>query len=99
MVYKVVLSDNRVIAVKYLNESSKKQGEVELQAELSTLRRLNHMSLIAIWGYCAESKHNLQVYEYMENGLLAQNLHSNKLVWDKKFDIGIRHCNRACIFT
>ncbi|KVI06709.1 Apple-like protein [Cynara cardunculus var. scolymus] len=50
---------------------------------------LNHMNLIEMWGYCAERKHSLLVYEYMENGSLAQNLHSNKLDWGKRFDIAV----------
>ncbi|MFS7972828.1 putative protein kinase RLK-Pelle-SD-2b family [Helianthus anomalus] len=47
------------------------------------------MNLIDIWGYCAERKHKLLVYEYMENGSLAQNLHSSKLDWGKRFDIAV----------
>ncbi|KAI3785444.1 hypothetical protein L1987_44562 [Smallanthus sonchifolius] len=83
IVYKGEFSNNRVAAVKLLKEFSNNQGEAELLAEISTLGRLNHMNLIDIWGYCSERKHKLLVYEYMENGSLAQNLHFNKLDWGR----------------
>ncbi|KAI3785443.1 hypothetical protein L1987_44561 [Smallanthus sonchifolius] len=89
IVYKGEFSNNRVAAIKLLKEYSNKQGEAELLAEISTLGRLNHMNLIDIWGYCSERKHKLLVYEYMENGSLAQNLHSSKLDWSKRFDIAV----------
>ncbi|KAK1436606.1 hypothetical protein QVD17_02388 [Tagetes erecta] len=89
VVYKGTLSDNRVAAIKCLKESDSNQGEAEFLAEVSTLGRLNHMNLINIWGYCAEGKHKMLVYEYMENGSLAENLHANKLDWDKRFEVAV----------
>ena len=41
IVYKAILSDSRVAAVKRLNEASC-QGEAEFLAEISTIGRLNH---------------------------------------------------------
>ncbi|KAB2619440.1 receptor protein kinase ZmPK1 [Pyrus ussuriensis x Pyrus communis] len=86
-VYKGVLDDERIAAVKLLNEAI--QGEAEFLAEVSTLGRLNHMHLIEMWGYCSEGKHKLLVYEYMEHGSLAQNLSSNVLDWEKRFEIAV----------
>ncbi|KAK1433439.1 hypothetical protein QVD17_10349 [Tagetes erecta] len=103
IVYKGEFSDNRVAAVKLLKEYSNKEGEAELLAEISTLGRLNHMNLIDIWGYCAERKHKLLVYEYLENGSLAQNLHSSKLDWGKRFNIalgtakGLAYLHEECL--
>ncbi|KAH1054656.1 hypothetical protein AAZX31_08G344800 [Glycine max] len=85
VVYKGILSDQRHAAIKRLNEA--KQGEGEFLAEVSIIGRLNHMNLIEMWGYCAEGKHRLLVYEYMENGSLAQNLSSNTLDWSKRYNI------------
>ncbi|OWM70840.1 hypothetical protein CDL15_Pgr014513 [Punica granatum] len=65
-VYRGVLPDNRVAAVKLLNEAI--TGEADFLAEVSTIGKLNHMNLIEMWGYCAEGKHRLLVYEYMEHG-------------------------------
>jgi hypothetical protein len=86
-VYKGVLPDQRVCAIKRLNEAN--QGEAEFLAEVNTIGRLNHMNLIDIWGYCVEGKHRLLVYEYMEHGSLAENLTSNALDWEKRFEIAV----------
>ncbi|KAM3710320.1 hypothetical protein ACJW31_01G020300 [Castanea mollissima] len=85
IVYKGVLSDNRVAAIKRLHEAN--QGEDEFLAEVSIIGRINHMNLIEMWGYCAEGKHRILVYEYMEHGSLAQNLSFKALDWEKRFKI------------
>ncbi|KAL4272780.1 hypothetical protein GQ457_13G020410 [Hibiscus cannabinus] len=88
-VYKGMLSDGRVIAVKRLNDSN--QGEAEFLAEVNIIGKLNHMNLIEMWGFCADKKHRLLVYEYMEHGSLADVLSStsNELDWQKKYDIAL----------
>ncbi|KAL4578446.1 hypothetical protein LXL04_014569 [Taraxacum kok-saghyz] len=103
VVYKGVLNDNRIVAIKRLNESSNKQGEAELLAEVTTLGKLNHMNLIEMWGYCAEGKHRLLVYEFMDNGSLAMNLNSSTLNWDQRFEIalgtakGLAYLHEECL--
>ncbi|KAF7141959.1 hypothetical protein RHSIM_Rhsim06G0055600 [Rhododendron simsii] len=87
VVYKGVLSNHRVAAIKRLNETN--HGEAEFLAEVSTIRRVNHMNLIELWGYCLEGNHRLLVYEYMERGSLAENLISGTLNWEKRFDIAV----------
>ncbi|XP_058221132.1 putative receptor protein kinase ZmPK1 [Rhododendron vialii] len=87
IVYKGVLSDRRVAAIKRLNEAN--QGEAEFLAEVSIIGRVNHMNLIEIWGYCVEGNHRLLVYEYMECGSLGENLISGTLDWEMRFDIAI----------
>ncbi|GAU29629.1 hypothetical protein TSUD_164790 [Trifolium subterraneum] len=89
VVYRATLSDQRHAAVKRLYEA--KQGEREFLAEVSIIGRLNHMNLIEMWGYCVEGKHKLLVYEYMENGSLAETLSSktNILDWSKRYDIAL----------
>ncbi|PON84705.1 Tyrosine-protein kinase [Trema orientale] len=57
VVYKGILSNSRVAAVKRLSETC--QGEAEFLAEVNTIARLNHMNLIEMWEYCAEGKHRL----------------------------------------
>ncbi|OWM80680.1 hypothetical protein CDL15_Pgr006710 [Punica granatum] len=64
-------------------------GEEEFLAEVSTIGKLNHMNLIELWGYCAEGKHRLLVYEYMEHGSLAENLSKGTLDWGKRFAIAV----------
>ncbi|CAJ1948202.1 unnamed protein product [Sphenostylis stenocarpa] len=89
-VYKGVLSDNRVVAIKRLHDVAN-QGESEFLAEVSIIGRLNHMNLIGMLGFCAEGKYRLLVYEYMENGSLAQNLSSNSNVldWTTRYNIAV----------
>ncbi|KAK9080160.1 hypothetical protein SSX86_001835 [Deinandra increscens subsp. villosa] len=88
IVYKGVLPDDRVVAIKRLHDAF--QGEAEFLAEMSTIGRINHRNLIETYGYCVEGKHRILVYEYMENGSLAENLlGANQLDWRKRFEIAI----------
>ncbi|KAL9315468.1 hypothetical protein ACSQ67_016469 [Phaseolus vulgaris] len=70
VVYKGILSDQRHAAIKRLYNA--KQGEGEFLAEVGIIGKLNHMNLIEMWGYCAEGKHRLLVYEYMENASVQE---------------------------
>ncbi|CAI8596952.1 unnamed protein product [Vicia faba] len=102
-VYRAVLSDNRVAAIKRLHEANNGESESEFLAEVSIIGRLNHMNLIGMWGYCAEGKHRLLVYEYMEKGSLAHNLSSNELDWGKRYNIamgtakGLAYLHEECL--
>lgn len=87
IVYKGVLSDSRVVAIKRLREAL--QGEAEFLAEVNTIGRVHHMNLIEMWGYCAEGKHRLLVYEYLEHGSLKENLSKNVLDWKMRYEIGL----------
>ncbi|KAL5559097.1 hypothetical protein UlMin_035308 [Ulmus minor] len=87
IVYKGMLSDGRVAAIKRLREAN--QGEAEFLAEVNIIGRVNHMNLIEMWGYCAEGKHRLLVYEYLEHGSLKQGLSTSFLDWKKRFEIAI----------
>ncbi|KAM7278263.1 hypothetical protein ACFE04_005397 [Oxalis oulophora] len=78
IVYKGILPDNRVAAIKRLYESGQEEVS-DLVAEISTIGNLNHMNLIEMWGYCAERNQKLLVYEYLEHGSIAANLISNSL--------------------
>ncbi|KAB1220307.1 putative receptor protein kinase ZmPK1 [Morella rubra] len=101
VVYKGLLSDQRVAAIKRLNEAD--HGEAEFLAEVSVIGRLNHMNLIEMWGYCAEGRHKLLVYQYMERGSLADNLSSGTLDWEKRFEIalgaakGLAYLHEECL--
>ncbi|XWS24180.1 hypothetical protein CRYUN_Cryun28dG0078700 [Craigia yunnanensis] len=87
IVYKATLSDGRVAAIKRLVDAN--QGEAEFLAEVNTIGKLNHMNLIEMWGYCAEGKHRLLVYEYMEHGSLAESLSFKELDWKKRLEIAV----------
>ncbi|KAF8024230.1 hypothetical protein BT93_F1434 [Corymbia citriodora subsp. variegata] len=87
IVYKALLLDDRVAAVKVLSNAT--TGEADFLAEASTIGRVNHMNLIGMWGFCAEGKHRLLVTEFMEHGSLAHNLSSPELHWKRRFDIAV----------
>ncbi|KAF5764834.1 putative protein kinase RLK-Pelle-SD-2b family [Helianthus annuus] len=101
IVYKGILPDNRVVAIKRLHDAT--QGEAEFLAEMSTIGRINHRNLIETYGYCAEGKHRILVYEYMENGSLAGKLGGNQLEWKNMFEIasgiakGLAYLHEECL--
>lgn len=88
IVYKGMLLDNRVAAIKRFKEENF-QGEAEFLAEISIIERLNHINLIETWGYCVKGKQRILVSEYLDNGSLADNLSSNTLDWEKKYNIAV----------
>ncbi|KAK9095813.1 hypothetical protein Sjap_021310 [Stephania japonica] len=100
-VYKGVLPDGRVAAIKRLNDAMHNEGE--FLAEVSTIGKINHMNLMEMWGFCSERKHRLLVYEYMECGSLAENLSSNVLDWEQRFEIalgtakGLAYLHEECL--
>ncbi|XP_059443383.1 probable LRR receptor-like serine/threonine-protein kinase At1g53430 isoform X3 [Corylus avellana] len=70
-VYKGVLSDGVVIAVKQLSAKSK-QGNREFVNEIGMISALQHPNLVRLFGCCIEGNQLLLVYEYMENNSLAR---------------------------
>ncbi|KAM4101103.1 hypothetical protein ACB094_05G117800 [Castanea mollissima] len=72
-VYKGILSDGTVIAVKQLSSKSR-QGNREFVNEIGMISGLQHPNLVRLYGCCIEGKQLLLVYEYMENNSLARAL-------------------------
>ncbi|XP_020538911.1 probable LRR receptor-like serine/threonine-protein kinase At1g53440 isoform X2 [Jatropha curcas] len=72
-VYKGVLSDGVVIAVKQLSSKSK-QGNREFVNEIGMISALQHPNLVRLYGCCIEGNQLLLVYEYLENNSLARAL-------------------------
>ncbi|KAI8558017.1 hypothetical protein RHMOL_Rhmol04G0056100 [Rhododendron molle] len=72
-VYKGLLSDGTVIAVKQLSSKSK-QGNREFVNEIGMISALQHPHLVRLYGCCIEGNQLLLVYEYMENNSLARAL-------------------------
>ncbi|CAJ2668732.1 probable LRR receptor-like serine/threonine-protein kinase At1g53440 isoform X1 [Trifolium pratense] len=72
-VYKGILSDGDVIAVKQLSSKSH-QGNREFVNEIGMISALQHPNLVKLYGCCIEGKQLLLVYEYMENNCLARAL-------------------------
>uniref|UniRef100_A0A0D9XNR9 Receptor-like serine/threonine-protein kinase n=1 Tax=Leersia perrieri TaxID=77586 RepID=A0A0D9XNR9_9ORYZ len=106
VVYKGILDDERVVAVKVLQDVS--HSEDVFQAELSVIGRIYHMNLVRMWGFCTQGKHRILVYEYIENGSLAQVLFNRRdsskfLGWKQRFNIalgvakGLTYLHNECL--
>ncbi|KAK1277158.1 Proline-rich receptor-like protein kinase PERK8 [Acorus gramineus] len=102
VVYKGVLSDGTVSAIKVLNREGK-QGEREFRAEVDLLSRLRSSYLVELLGYCADQQHRILVFEFMPNGSLQHHLHptlssrSRVLDWTTRLRIAL-DCARALEF-
>ncbi|XP_068640939.1 probable LRR receptor-like serine/threonine-protein kinase At1g53430 isoform X2 [Aristolochia californica] len=84
-VYKGILPDGSVIAVKQLSSKSK-QGNREFVNEIGMISALQHPNLVKLFGCCIEGNQLLLIYEYMENNSLARALfgreeHRLRLDW------------------
>ncbi|XVF29351.1 hypothetical protein REPUB_Repub15cG0113200 [Reevesia pubescens] len=86
-VYKGVLKDGTVVAVKKAIMSSDKQKDSkEFHTELDLLSRLNHAHLLNLLGYCEEGGERLLVYEFMAHGSLHQHLHGKNKALKEQLD-------------
>ncbi|KAI3466775.1 hypothetical protein Pfo_023438 [Paulownia fortunei] len=92
-VYKGLLHDGTVIAVKQLSSRSR-QGNREFLNEIGMISCLQHANLVKLYGCCIEGDQLLLVYEYMENNSLAHVLFDSSksqlmLDWPTRFNICI----------
>ncbi|KAI3819154.1 hypothetical protein L1987_12979 [Smallanthus sonchifolius] len=69
-VYKGILWDNKMVAIKRAEEGSL-QGEKEFLTEIEILSRLHHRNLVSLVGYCDEEQEQMLVYEFMPRGTLS----------------------------
>lgn len=95
-VYKVVLSNGEVVAVKKLWEASKKNNVCSdkdgYEVEVETLGKIRHKNIVRLWCCCNSGDNKLLVYEYMPNGSLADVLKNSKkslLDWPTRYRIAI----------
>ncbi|XWS42428.1 hypothetical protein CRYUN_Cryun16bG0013400 [Craigia yunnanensis] len=101
VVYKGVLADGTVAAIKRLHRDGK-QGERAFRMEVDLLSRLNSPYLVELLGYCADQRHRLLIFEFMPNGTLQQHLHHPSsqhrlLDWGTRLKIAL-DCARALEF-
>ncbi|GAB2296938.1 hypothetical protein Dimus_031040 [Dionaea muscipula] len=71
-VYKGVMSDHRIVAVKCLRNVA--GGDAEFWAEVTIISRMHHLNLVRLWGFCSEKGKRILVYEYVPNGSLDKYL-------------------------
>ncbi|KAL8531578.1 hypothetical protein ACS0TY_008251 [Phlomoides rotata] len=73
-VYKGILADGRVVAVKQLRIGGG-QGEREFRSEVEIISRIHHRHLVSLVGYCINENRRLLVYDYVSNNNLYFHLH------------------------
>ncbi|KAL2485187.1 G-type lectin S-receptor-like serine/threonine-protein kinase [Abeliophyllum distichum] len=102
IVYKGVLADDRVVAVKRLGDVF--QGQDEFWAEMTTVGKINHINLVRMWGFCSERRHRLLVYEYVDNMSLDKHIfNSSFLGWKQRFAValgtakGLAYLHNECL--
>lgn len=91
VVYKGILRDGSVVAIKSLSTESK-QGTIEFLTEIDLVSNVRHPNLVQLIGCCVEGNNRMLVYEYLENNSLA-----NALLGPKNIRIPLDWPKRAAI--
>ncbi|XP_024967556.1 cold-responsive protein kinase 1-like isoform X1 [Cynara cardunculus var. scolymus] len=94
-VFKGMLKDGTVIAVKVLGAESR-QGLREFMTEITVISDIQHENLVKLHGCCVEGDHRILVYGYLKNGSVDQTLLGSgqcsiKFTWEvrRKICIGV----------
>ncbi|KAM7486282.1 hypothetical protein LguiA_002291 [Lonicera macranthoides] len=66
------------VAIKRLDPMSN-QGGKEFSTEIEMLSKFRHSHIVSLIGYCDNKDEMILVYEYVENGSLADNLYKGKV--------------------
>lgn len=90
-VYRGMLSDGQVVAIKRAQQGSM-QGGLEFKTEIELLSRVHHKNLVGLVGFCFEQGEQMLVYEFMANGTLRESLSGRSgihLDWKRRLRIAL----------
>lgn len=90
-VYKGILKDGSVVAIKSISKTSCKTEEEEFMKGLSLLNSLKHENLVKLKGFCSSKARGecFLIYEFVSRGNLSQYLdgEDDALDWDTRVSI------------
>ncbi|XP_078158638.1 leucine-rich repeat protein kinase family protein isoform X1 [Carex rostrata] len=92
-VYSGKLSDGKLVAVKVRSDETQ-LGANSFVNEVRILSQIRHQNLVALEGFCCESKKQILVYGYLAGGSLADNLYGSNskkasLNWARRLKIAV----------
>lgn len=89
-VYKGILTNGQVVAVKRLSKGSG-QGDKEFKNEVLFVAKLQHRNLARLLGFCLDGEEKLLVYEYVANKSLDHFLfdspNQEQFDWQRRYKI------------
>ncbi|CAN0914746.1 G-type lectin S-receptor-like serine/threonine-protein kinase At2g19130 [Linum grandiflorum] len=95
-VYKGMLPDSSIVAVKKLQSINFRQAENRKQfhAEVRTLGAIQHINLVGLRGFSSDNNTMMLVYDYMPNGSVSSHLFniedpSKILDWKTRYSIAL----------
>ncbi|KAI3720325.1 hypothetical protein L6452_21241 [Arctium lappa] len=93
-VYKGLLSDGTIVAVKRLKADNNFGGEIQFQTEVETISLAVHRNLLRLWGFCSNENERILVYPFMPNGSVASKLkdriHGRPILdWSRRKNIAL----------
>ena len=104
-VYKGMLSNEVLVAVKILNKSV--ENGKEFINEVGTMGRIHHVNVVRLVGFCAKGSKRALIYEFqpnesLEKFIFSEAMKNRSLGWKKLQDIaigiakGIEYLHQGC---